>query len=194
VEGIPEPLKVESIHSGGAGVVRTVREIRTLTRFDVPGSTWRDCGVSTSFDVRVEHEHRNLFPPGQRPTVDTSVEHWTLIKKNDAEGVFEVVTGDAKVEKSLPLALDPLPAGDTAGNDLGERVTTQVSRELITTPLGSYYCTRIRRLRSMNEAGGEELEWRVAGFPIAVKTQNRWGHKQQEDTDTRTVVRFERAK
>jgi hypothetical protein len=142
----------------------------------------------------VEHEHRNLFPPGQRPTVDTSVEHWTLIKKNDAEGVFEVVTGDAKVEKSLPLALDPLPAGDTAGNDLGERVTTQVSRELITTPLGSYYCTRIRRLRSMNEAGGEELEWRVAGFPIAVKTQNRWGHKQQEDTDTRTVVRFERAK
>jgi hypothetical protein len=45
-------------------------------------------------------------------------------------------------------------------------------------------------MRSMNDAGGENVEWRAVGFPVAIKTYSKWGHKQQEDIETRTVVRF----
>jgi hypothetical protein len=47
---------------------------------------------------------------------------------------------------------------------------------------------------SMNEAGGQESEWRADSYPLAVRTRSEWSHKQQKDVETRTIVRFEKLK
>ncbi len=188
--GFPEPLKVVSVHAGGAGVVRTVNQTRTLVRFEVPGSSWRDYALGTSFDVQVEREQRTLYPPGQKPTIHNTTEHWVLVKKDETGAVFAVTAEGNKVEKTLPLVMAPVPANGTTSEGPEEHRSIQVSRETIETPLGKLDCLRIRRLHSMNEAGGADVEWRALGFPIAVKTRSEWAHKQQQEIETRTVVRF----
>jgi hypothetical protein len=161
---------------------------------DVAGPSWRDYALGTSFDVQVESQHRKLYPPDQKPTIETSMEHWKLVKKDDQTATFEVTSGDQKTEETLPLTLDPLPVSDDGKQGQETHTKVEVDRETITTPLGTFECTRIRRLRSMNDAGGEDVEWRAMGFPIAIKTYSKWSHKQQEDIETRTVVRFTRGK
>ena len=144
--------------------------------------------------MQVESQHRNLYPPGRQPTTETSMEHWKLVKKDDQTATFEVTSGDQKTEETLPLVMDPEPISGHAQKGPEEHTKVEVDRETITTPLGTFECTRIRRLRSMNDARGENVEWRAVGFPIAVKTYSKWAHKQQEDIETRTVVRFTRGK
>jgi hypothetical protein len=192
--GYPEPLKVTSVHSGGAGVVRTRSETRTLVRFDVPGSSWRDLGVGTNFDVKVEREHRVEFPEGQAPTVDASLERWTLTRKDAQAAAFDVVVGGTRSEKTLPIAFGPLPANGSRQGTALDHTDVTVSAETIETPLGRLDCTAIHKRHTMNEAGGEDVEWRATGFPVAVRTRSLWAHKQQVDIETRTVVRFERVK
>jgi hypothetical protein len=160
----------------------------------VAGSSWRDYALGTSFDVQVESQHRNLYPPGQTPTTETSMEHWKLVKKDDKTATFEVTSGDQKTEETLPLVLEPQPVSGNTAQGPEERTRIEVDRETITTPLGTFECTRIHRRRSMNDAGGENVEWRAVGFPVAIRTYSKWGHKQQEDIETRTVVRFTRGK
>src|SRR5216684_924377 len=161
---------------------------------DVVGSSWQDYALGTNFDVQVESQHRKLYPPGQEPTSETSMEHWKLARKDDTTATFEVTSGDQKTEETLPLALDPLPVSDDTKQDPGKHIKVEVDHETITTPLGTFECTRIHSRRSMNDAGGENVEWRAVGFPIAIKTYSKWAHKQTEDIETRTVVRFTRGK
>ncbi|MGC1449570.1 MAG: hypothetical protein WA830_05975 [Candidatus Sulfotelmatobacter sp.] len=164
-----------------------------MTRFYVPGSTWSDFPVGTTFDVQVEKEHRQLFPKGQKPTVETGFEHWKLTQKKETDAVFQVSIGTASEEKTLPLAKDAPPAEGSVLGNRGMEIHAQIMREVLPTPFGDFYATRIHVRRFMNEAGGEDDEWRVAGYPIPLKSQNRWMHKEQEDSETRTVVRFEAA-
>jgi hypothetical protein len=161
---------------------------------DVAGSSWRDYAIGTSFDVQLESQHRNLYPPGQKATIETSIEHWKLVKKDDKVATFEVTSGDQKTEETLLLVMDPPPVSGNTTQSPEEHAKIEAVSETITTPLGTFECTRIRRLRSMNDAGGEDVEWRAMGFPIAIKTYSKWSHKQQEDIETRTVVRFTRGK
>jgi hypothetical protein len=213
--GFPEPLKATTVHSGGAGVVRTINETRTMIRFETPASTtagapgfargatsaakarpvtWRDFAVGTNFDVQVEKEHTILYPPGRTPTTEKTIEHWTLLKKDENNAAFEVTIDGVKSEKSLPLALEPPPADGTEKRGPEEHRTASVDRERISTPLGNLDCLRIRRAISMNEAGGQEIEWRAPGFPLPVRTRSEWSHKQQKDVETGTIIRFERLK
>jgi hypothetical protein len=192
--GFPEPLKATTVHSGGAGITRTINETRTLIRFEMPSATWRDFAAGTNFDVQVEKEHTILYPPGRTPTTEKIVEHWKLLKKDEKNAAFEVTMDGVKSEKSLPLALDPPPADGTEKRGPEEHRTASVDRETITTPLGTMDCLRIRRTMSMNEAGGQDFEWRTPGYPLAVRTRSEWSHKQQRDVEIRTIIRFERLK
>ena len=215
VPGYPEPIKSLSVHAGGAGVTRTINETRLLIRFSAPASAeavtpgaaqgassgaaarpaiWSDFAPGIHFDVHVEKEHTVLFPAGRTPTIEKSLEHWTLLKKDDKTATFEVAIGASKSEKSLPLALDPPPVNGQETRGPEEHRTAAVARETITTPLGTLDCLKIRRTMSMNEADGQEFEWRADGYPVAVRTISEWSHKQQKDVETRTVVRFERLK
>ncbi len=160
----------------------------------VTGSNWSDYSIGTSFDVQVESQHRKLYPPDQKPTIETSTEHWNLVKKDEQTATFEVTSGDQKTEETLPLTLDPLPVSDDGKQGQETHTKVEVDRETITTPLGTFECTRIHRRRSMNDAGGEDVEWRAVRFPIAIRTYSKWSHKQNEDIETRTVVRFTLAK
>ncbi|HJX84361.1 MAG TPA: hypothetical protein VJ723_08475, partial [Candidatus Angelobacter sp.] len=56
----------------------------------VTGSNWSDYSIGTSFDVQVESQHRKLYPPDQKPTIETSTEHWNLVKKDEQTATFEV--------------------------------------------------------------------------------------------------------
>jgi hypothetical protein len=191
VLGFPEPVKSVSVHSSDIGTLYTTTETRRLTRFDVPGSAWSDFTVGTIFEIQVEKENRQLFPKGQKPTLESSVERWKLIEKKQDQAVFEVSTGTAVAHDILPIAMYPPPAAGSTLATNGMEIRTETARELVSTPLGSFYATRIRNRRVMNEAGGEDNEWRVAGYPLPLKSQNRSIHKQQEDTETRTLIRFE---
>lgn len=153
--------------------------------------TWSDFALGTNFDVQVEKEHRLLSPSGQKPTVESSIEHWKLIEKKPEQAVFEVSNGTTRAQDILPIAMYPPPAAGSTLASNGMEIHTEISRELISTPLGSFHATRIRNRRVMNEADGEDNEWRVAGYPLPLKSRNRSSHKQQEETETRTVVRFE---
>jgi hypothetical protein len=194
VAGIPEPVKWSRTSSGGNGATRSQTESRTLVRFEVPGETWHDYPPGTSFDVEVVKEHRNLHPPGQAPTTEKALESWTLMKKDEKTATFAVAVGGGKSEKTVPLALGPVPENGTRTGGGEEHTETAVAREAIETQFGKLDCWRISRHQSMNEAGGVEEEWRARGFPIAVKTHHEWGWKQQQETETRTIVRFARAK
>ena len=156
------------------------------------GATWADFAIGTNFDVKVEHVTQLTFPPGRKPTTDTGLEHWTLVRKDGQSAVFAVVVGDKKLENTLPLALDPPPDEGNMASAPDDHRKTGVTHETIETPLGKLDCILITRQHSMNEADGRELEWRAADYPCPVKTTSKWSHKEQEDTETRTVIRFER--
>ena len=188
-----------SIHAGGAGATRSLRVTRLLVRYQAPGDrvaavNWRDFAAGTNFDVQVEKESAVLYPPGRTPSAEKTLEHWTLLRKDAKNAVFEVTAGGTRSEKSLPLDLEPPPAEGTEKHGPEERRTASLSRETITVPLGTLDCLKVRRTLSMNEADGQELEWRADGYPLAVRTRSEWSHKQQKDVETRTVVRFERLK
>jgi len=185
VPGYPEPIKTLSVHAGGAGVTPHHQRNAPSGPFYRPsvlggrnadrghGGLLRRGGPSrdlerfppgTNFDVQVEKEHTVLFPAGRTPTIEKSLEHWTLLKKDDKTATFEVAVGASKSEKSLPLALDPPPVNGQETRGLEEHRTASLSRETITTLLGILDCLKIRRTMSMNEADGQESN----GAPTAI--------------------------
>ena len=168
---------------------------RTLVAAETAApASWADCAIGTNFDVRIEHVTQLLFPPGRKPTTDTGAEHWTLVRKDPKTAVFAVVVGDKKLENTLPLVPEPLAEEGASATGPDDHQKTGMTHETIETPLGKLDCAVLNRQHTMNEASGEEQEWRAAAYPLPVKTRSHWTHKQQEDTETRTVVRFERAK
>ncbi|HVY62319.1 MAG TPA: hypothetical protein VHF22_11735 [Planctomycetota bacterium] len=195
VAGFPEPLRWTQTGAGGAGVVTIQTDTRDMVRFSVPGESWADWPIGTSFDVEVVREHRSLYPPGQKPTVEKPVERWTLEARDASAASFAVeVVGGAKLPAAkLPLTLEPLRPG-AVKSETKDRVNVTVERAKVETPLGKLDAWLVREHRAQLEMGGVRETWRARGYPLPVKSREEFGHKQQVDVETRTLIRLERPK
>ena len=165
---------------------------------------WKSLPAGTVLEFKtVTDETESLHKESKH---EETTEVWTVVANDGKVATIEVAIGDAKkrIERDLS-PIDPLPEPPPAPPDgtTGQPTAfgapdgqdrTRVAYDRIETPFGTFDGVRIDHLMVMLEAESRSSEWRAARLPIAVKTYSQWGHQQQEDLETRTVMSFEPAK